>query len=604
MPVFGAPVPDLKMGTSSAVSVNNQPTLDHVDEDKTASQEPKVKLRRRSNVKVTNSEFLLGSPRQQIELFVVIMSMLWLAVRLLEIHAYHSLCWFSLVSLLSSGMRLLFSCNQSLTFLSSAKYYRAEQDSGLLHGATLAPLVLGAKFVEAQSTYPMLAPYAEYMFVASCLCGIVSISVCLAQPSLDRNILSVAGPLLMAISAGATWSLKGSLVMGLHLMFTVLVFVTTLHLVVGLFQKSFTLGEAAIMTFLFSFLCSDTLALCLDKIGLSLFLPTVSVEISRSYVYVLLNSLILGMLMISVFLAPILYKVFKTQREPASPKNQQKVWMLALAFYAGAAFIVFAIYGPIVQLFMPENPFLWTLNFLVEHPARLLLSAYWVLGVVLAIVGLTQLSKHSAGFRSIPLIVVRKFFHLLAVLLFLPACLLEPQFLQLSFGVALAIFILAEYIRFFKLPPIGSQMHWFMSGFLDHRDTGPIILSHTYLLLGCALPLWLAGTPEQDFFTGFSGVLMLGIGDTMASIIGIAYGHNKWPQTSKSLQGTIAAVTSVCLFVAGVHSVAASYVGALNLPLYFLAICIGGILEAVTLQNDNLLVPLYLYALTTLILPQ
>ena len=73
-----------------------------------------------------------------------------------------------------------------------------------------------------------------------------------------------------------------------------------------------------------------------------------------------------------------------------------------------------------------------------------------------------------------------------------------------------------------------------MSSFIDERDSGPFYLSHTYLLLGSAVPVWLktyfecvfdmvkreggGGGGEvraMDVMPMFAGVLILGIGDSM-----------------------------------------------------------------------------------------
>jgi hypothetical protein len=35
------------------------------------------------------------------------------------------------------------------------------------------------------------------------------------------------------------------------------------------------------------------------------------------------------------------------------------------------------------------------------------------------------------------------------------------------------------------------MFHSYLSPFTDKRDSGPLILTHVYLLTGCALPLWL-----------------------------------------------------------------------------------------------------------------
>ena len=48
-------------------------------------------------------------------------------------------------------------------------------------------------------------------------------------------------------------------------------------------------------------------------------------------------------------------------------------------------------------------------------------------------------------------------------------------------------------MRYFAIYPFGAALHVFMNEFLDHRDSGTAILSHFYLLTGCAGSLWLDG---------------------------------------------------------------------------------------------------------------
>lgn len=69
----------------------------------------------------------------------------------------------------------------------------------------------------------------------------------------------------------------------------------------------------------------------------------------------------------------------------------------------------------------------------------------------------------------------------------------QPAFTHLSCNVAFALFIFAEYIRYFAIYPFGVAVHLFMNEFLDDRDGGTAILSHFYLLTGCAGSLWLEG---------------------------------------------------------------------------------------------------------------
>lgn len=69
----------------------------------------------------------------------------------------------------------------------------------------------------------------------------------------------------------------------------------------------------------------------------------------------------------------------------------------------------------------------------------------------------------------------------------------QPAFTHLSFSAAFALFIFAEYVRYFAIYPFGAVVHLFMNEFLDHKDRGTAILSHFYLLTGCAGSVWLEG---------------------------------------------------------------------------------------------------------------
>lgn len=84
----------------------------------------------------------------------------------------------------------------------------------------------------------------------------------------------------------------------------------------------------------------------------------------------------------------------------------------------------------------------------------------------------------------------RKFFHALAVVMFVPGVAADPAFTHLAFSAAFALFVFAEYVRYFALYPLGAAVHVFMSEFLDSKDSGTAILSHFYLLTGCAGALW------------------------------------------------------------------------------------------------------------------
>ena len=51
-----------------------------------------------------------------------------------------------------------------------------------------------------------------------------------------------------------------------------------------------------------------------------------------------------------------------------------------------------------------------------------------------------------------------------------------------------------------------------MNEFLDQKDSGTAILSHFYLLTGCANSVWFEGPSRLLHYTG---ILALGVGDAL-----------------------------------------------------------------------------------------
>lgn len=102
----------------------------------------------------------------------------------------------------------------------------------------------------------------------------------------------------------------------------------------------------------------------------------------------------------------------------------------------------------------------------------------------------------------------------------------QPRFMFLSYGVAFVGFLIVESIRFElsqSEKSFARDLNIALRRFTDSRDSGPLILTHIYLLLGCAFPTWL-NDPWIGFYHQYlyynaliplCGVLMLGIGDTM-----------------------------------------------------------------------------------------
>ncbi|KAF9507574.1 hypothetical protein BS47DRAFT_1398504 [Hydnum rufescens UP504] len=190
----------------------------------------------------------------------------------------------------------------------------------------------------------------------------------------------------------------------------------------------------------------------------------------------------------------------------------------------------------------------------------------------------------------------REFFHALAVIMFTPGIALDPAFTHLAFCVAFSVFIFAEYMRYFALYPFGTAVHRFLSEFLDEKDSGSAILSHFYLLTGCAGPLWLE-SPSR--LLDFTGVLVLGAGNALAPVAGKRFGRHPWSHASgKTIEGSAAFAISV--FLCALLLQLCGIVEPFSVWRYFLCTCASAPLEAFSTQSDNAALPFFSTSLLVL----
>jgi len=187
----------------------------------------------------------------------------------------------------------------------------------------------------------------------------------------------------------------------------------------------------------------------------------------------------------------------------------------------------------------------------------------------------------------------RKFFHGLAVVMFVPGVAADPAFTHLAFSAAFALFVFAEYVRYFALYPLGAAVHVFMSEFLDAKDSGTAILSHFYLLTGCAGALWFEAPSRLLLYTG---ILTVGVGDAVASVVGKRVGRYKWsPTTPKTLEGSAGFTLSVVAFAWALRL--CGLVEEFSTVRYGTIIGLGSVLEAMSGQNDNIILPVYMWSM-------
>ncbi|MCJ1276797.1 hypothetical protein MMC21_004604 [Puttea exsequens] len=216
----------------------------------------------------------------------------------------------------------------------------------------------------------------------------------------------------------------------------------------------------------------------------------------------------------------------------------------------------------------------------------------------------------------------RKVFHGMMVAMFLPTIFIDPAFISLALALILAIFLLLDLFRASQLPPLSKPLTYFLAPYVDGRDhRGPVIVSHIFLLIGCAIPLWLslAAIPRtgQSPWEGWeverrevsmvSGVICVGMGDAAASLIGRRFGRRRWCWSGgKSLEGSFAFAIAVVIGLSFARwwLLFGGWVGdfgdawAVTLAKGAIAAMGTSLTEAVlTGGNDNVIVPVVLWLL-------
>lgn len=237
-------------------------------------------------------------------------------------------------------------------------------------------------------------------------------------------------------------------------------------------------------------------------------------------------------------------------------------------------------------------------NFVFNDLERIMIVGVYVALLVIAGIFVNwQIRKNKRGTTS-----ARKTFHILIVMVFMPGLIFQCQFLYVASVVILAIFIVLELARVIKLVPVADILESSVKAFIDEKDAGKVALTPIYLLVGCSLPLWIhnspcdvAGSSSFELVPLISGLLSIGIGDTFASVIGSLFGKHKWPKSNKSVEGTIASILAQTAFIYSLY-----LLGFVPLNVRLAAICgvaviINSLIEALTDQVDNLVLPIVTY---------
>lgn len=157
-------------------------------------------------------------------------------------------------------------------------------------------------------------------------------------------------------------------------------------------------------------------------------------------------------------------------------------------------------------------------------------------------------------------------------------------------------------MRALQIQPIASVISQAFDTFLDEKDGGTLILSHLYLLVGVASPLWLHPCPLGEVQTDsrsvlpcLAGVLAVGVGDTAASVGGTYLGRKHWSGTKKTVEGSICGIVAQMMAVSILVAMGFVEVSVAGWGRLLVSASLVAVVEALTDQVDNIVLPLLLF---------
>ncbi|XP_031286376.1 dolichol kinase EVAN [Pistacia vera] len=506
---------------------------------------------------------------------------------------------------------------------------RPGASSGILLGAVALPTVMISKLIQltrAYSLHQIELQELEHMtmqyWATSASCFGVLIYLCIVMqrapkpmhPPQSNSVWVATWSLICIVLYAvtccvslATISQTGSntALKLLWELFHGLVAVKLLQQLLNCFPSCASIGEVLLVTAGLVLYFGDMLAYTIAKVSgrlISADFITVRYGIKRSEISIIIQGLTVGLLLFPIFFRFVLRKCERSFGDGYSEERRNNEIQRSLLFFASLGFILIVIVPSWMQFVhgFQVHPIIWVFAFVFSEPfKRLSLCIYWVSLICASVLRFYNISKNS----KIERILLRKYYHLMAVLMFVPALIFQPKFLDLGFGAALAVFLALEIMRVWRIWPLGQLIHQFMNAFTDHRDSDLLIVSHFSLLLGCAFPIWMSSGFNDRPLAPFAGILSLGIGDTMASMVGYKYGVLRWSKTGKkTVEGTAAGITSVLAACSVLLPLLAStgYILSEHWFSLILAVTLSGLLEAYTTQLDNAFIPLIFYSLLCL----
>ncbi|CAL8100206.1 unnamed protein product [Calicophoron daubneyi] len=196
---------------------------------------------------------------------------------------------------------------------------------------------------------------------------------------------------------------------------------------------------------------------------------------------------------------------------------------------------------------------------------------------------------------------LRKFYHFAAGVVYTSGIMFSPRLLIVCSVSLLVSFTLFEWMRRRGKESVAQYLNGVVQPFRDERDGGTLVFTPIALLLGLSIPIWwpsppsdastlniedICGSPKLSPHV-WSGVLSIAVGDSVAALIGRAWGRLRWPGSHRTLLGSLASWFSQVAFWSVITRLQ-------EWPFFeaLIPITVGVVVEAYTDQIDNIVVPL------------
>lgn len=306
---------------------------------------------------------------------------------------------------------------------------------------------------------------------------------------------------------------------------------------------------------------------------------------TQPFPLVLFRELLISLIVAS-FAAYQLYWVYLRMAQNFLRKT---VAVLIAVVFAGVFY--FAMNYLFTKELSEKDPVLWLIDYVLESESRLHLIIYWLtclLGGIPVVFWLAYNNKINLNLR-------RKVWHfMLVICLAYPAFVHQPEFTAIALLGSLVVFIVIEMIRSTRITFLGEFLYTELRFFQDDKDLkGPLNLSYIFLLAGVAAPL-AYGYALGDVVNlrSYMGLVTLGLGDSLASIVGKRFGRIKWKGAERTLEGTITfMVVTFASFVVIDFYLLPEENRVKNWENTFIIAMVAGILEGSATLNDNILIP-------------